>query len=72
MMEGAVTFLVRIENISGAADLSTPFAPGVWVLHSEAGPSWPVRHEAGRGRSRLRVAEALAEDGNPSQFCWRP
>ena len=61
MMEGAVTFLVRIENISGAADLSTPFAPGVWVLHSEAGPLFTTG-EADRGYG----LEALAEDGNPS------
>ena len=61
MMEGAVTFLVRIENVSGDSDLPTPFAPGVWVLHSEAGPLFTTG-EADRGYG----LEALAEDGNPA------
>ena len=38
MMGHDVTFMVRIENISGDSDLASPFAPGVWVLHSEARP----------------------------------
>ena len=58
-MGDAVTFLVRIENISGDSDLPTPFAPGVWVLHSEAGPLF-VDGEADKGYG----LEALAEDGN--------
>ena len=61
MMEGAVTFLVRIENVSGDSDLPTPFAPGVWVLHSEAGPLFTTG-EADQGYG----LEALAEDGNPA------
>jgi hypothetical protein len=60
-MGDAVTFLVRIENISGDSDLPTPFAPGVWVLHSEAGPLF-VEGEADKGYG----LEALAEDGNPA------
>ena len=63
MMEGAVTFLVRIENVSGDSDLPTPFAPGVWVLHSEAGPLFTTG-EAARGYG----LEALAEDGNPANL----
>ncbi len=63
MMEGAVTFLVRIENVSGDSDLPTPFAPGVWVLHSEAGPLFTTG-EADRGYG----LEALAEDGNPANL----
>ncbi len=63
MMEDAVTFLVRIENVSGDSDLPTPFAPGVWVLHSEAGPLFTTG-EADRGYG----LEALAEDGDPSQL----
>jgi nucleoid-associated protein YgaU len=60
-MGDAVTFLVRIENISGDSDLATPFAPGVWVLHSEAGPIFTTG-EADRGYG----LEALAEDGDPA------
>ena len=60
-MGDAVTFLVRIENISGDSDLPTPFAPGVWVLHSEAGPLF-TEGEADKGYG----LEALAEDGNPA------
>ena len=60
-MDDAVTFLVRIENISGDSDLPTPFAPGVWVLHSEAGPLF-TEGEADKGYG----LEALAEDGNPA------
>ena len=60
-MGKAVTFLVRIENISGDSDLPTPFAPGVWVLHSEAGPLF-IEGEADKGYG----LEALAEDGDPA------
>ena len=60
-MGDAVTFLVRIENISGDSDLATPFAPGVWVLHSEAGALF-TEGEADKGYG----LEALAEDGNPA------
>ena len=60
-MGKAVTFLVRIENISGDSDLPTPFAPGVWVLHSEAGPLF-IEGDADKGNG----LEALAEDGNPA------
>ena len=60
-MGDAVTFLVRIENISGDSDLPTPFAPGVWVLHSEAGALF-TEGEADKGYG----LEALAEDGNPA------
>ena len=48
MMEEGVAFLVRIENISGDSDLATPFAPGVWVLHSEPGPLF-TEGEADKG-----------------------
>ena len=61
MMDEGVAFLVRIENISGASDLATPFAPGVWVLHSEPGPLF-TEGEADKGYG----LEALAEDGDPS------
>ena len=61
MMGHDVTFMVRIENISGDSDLASPFAPGVWVLHSEAGPIFTTG-EADRGYG----LEALAEDGDPA------
>jgi len=60
-MDEGVAFLVRIENISGDSDLPTPFAPGVWVLHSEPGPLF-IEGEADKGYG----LEALAEDGDPS------
>ena len=63
MMEDAVTFLVRIENVSDSADVPMLFAPGVWVLHSEAGPLF-TSGEADGGYG----LEALAEDGDPSQL----
>ena len=63
MMGDAVTFRVRIENISGDSDLPTPFAPGVWALHSESGPLF-TSGEADRGQG----LESLAEDGNPAML----
>ncbi len=60
-MGDAVTYVVRIENISGDSDLPTPFAPGVWVLHSEPGALF-IEGEADKGYG----LEALAEDGDPS------
>ena len=56
-----VTFRVRIQNISADSDQDILFAPGVWVLHSEAGPLFTVG-EADRGQG----LEALAEDGDPT------
>ena len=61
--DGKATFLVRIENISGSSDLPSPFAPGVWVLHSAAGPLFNTG-KADRGYG----LEALAEDGNPAML----
>ena len=60
-MDEGVAFLVRIENVSGDSGLPTPFAPGVWVLHSEPGPLF-IEGEADKGYG----LEALAEDGDPS------
>ena len=55
------TFRVRIQNVSPESDVPTLFAPGVWVLHSEAGPLF-TSGEADRDQG----LEALAEDGNPT------
>ncbi|MEZ4832153.1 MAG: spondin domain-containing protein [Caldilineaceae bacterium] len=61
MMGMAVTFRVRIENVSADSMLASPFAPGVWVLHSQAGPIF-VTGAPDRGEG----LEALAEDGSPA------
>ena len=55
------TFRVRIQNVSPEGDVPTLFAPGVWVLHSEAGPLF-TSGEADRDEG----LEALAEDGDPT------
>ena len=55
------TFRVRIQNVSPESDVPTLFAPGVWVLHSEAGPLF-TSGEADRDQG----LEALAEDGDPT------
>ena len=61
--DDVVTFRVRIQNISADNDLPTLFAPGVWVLHSEAGPLF-----ASGERDRGEGLEALAEDGEPTKL----
>ena len=55
------TFRVRIQNTSADNDPPILFAPGVWVLHSEAGPLF-TSGEADRDEG----LEALAEDGDPT------
>ena len=59
--DNVVTFRVRIQSISADSDQPILFAPGVWVLHSEAGPLFTIG-EADRGQG----LEALAEDGDPT------
>ena len=54
-------FRVRIQNVSPEGDVPTLFAPGVWVLHSEAGPLFTTGEE-----DRDEGLEALAEDGDPT------
>jgi hypothetical protein len=56
-------FTVRIENISGDSAFPVPFAPGVWVVHSEADPLFAAG-EMDRGLG----LEAIAEDGDPSSL----
>ena len=65
--DNVVTFRVRIQNISADSDQPILFAPGVWVLHSEAGPLFTIG-EADRGQG----LEALAEDGDPTNVGCRP
>ncbi|MGA1196659.1 MAG: spondin domain-containing protein [Candidatus Latescibacterota bacterium] len=54
-------FTVRIENVSGSSSLPTPFAPGVFVVHSDGAPLFN-NGVADRGEG----LEAIAEDGNPA------
>jgi hypothetical protein len=64
-------FVLRIENISNENTLSTsagdtlptPFAPGVWVVHTQGSPLFV------EGAPDLGLGlEALAEDGNPADL----
>ena len=58
---GENQFSARIENIS--SDESLLLAPGVWVVHGEAGALFSVgQSDSGAG------LEALAEDGDPSSL----
>ncbi len=59
--EDLVTFRIRIQNIAPASETPTLFAPGAWVLHSEANPLF-TKGEADRGEG----LEMLAEDGDPT------
>jgi hypothetical protein len=55
--DGGSMFTLRIDNLAGS---TTPVAPGVWVVHSDAGVLFtPGMTAPGMG------LEALAEDGNP-------
>ena len=58
---GDNSFTVSIENISEGSLLPTPFAPGVWVVHTQDGPLF----SEGAADPGLGL-EALAEDGNPA------
>jgi hypothetical protein len=63
MMGEETSFLVRIENVGDEAQsaMTTPFAPGVWVVHTAADPLFSAG-QADRGQG----LEALAEDGDPT------
>ena len=56
-------FRVRIENISDDSALPSPFAPGVWAVHSAADPLFTA-NTVDRGLG----LEAIAEDGDPSSL----
>lgn len=54
-------FTVNIENISDGSSLPTPFAPGVFVVHSDGTPLFQAdQADFGDG------LEAIAEDGDPT------
>ena len=55
--DGGTMFTLRIENLSGS---TTPIAPGVWVVHTDAGALFT----SGMTVPDMGL-EALAEDGNP-------
>ena len=55
------TFRVRIQNMAPERETPTLFSPGIWVLHSEAGPIF-AKGEVDREEG----LEALAEDGDPT------
>jgi len=63
MMGEGTTFVVRIQNVGDAnqSAMTTPFAPGVWAVHTAADPLFSAG-QADRGEG----LEALAEDGDPS------
>ena len=56
-------FIVTLKNISGGSSLPTPFAPGVYVVHTTAAPLFTVgAPDRGQG------LEGLAEDGDVSML----
>ena len=63
MMGEETSFVLRIENVGDAdqSAITTPFAPGVWAVHTAADPLFSAG-QADRGSG----LEALAEDGDPS------
>ena len=56
-------FVVTIENLSGSTSLATPFAPGVFVVHTAANPIFTAGEE-----DRGEGLEALAEDGSATML----
>ncbi len=57
--DGGTEFTVTIENVSGSASITTPLAPGVWVVSgSEQTPLFAVDSAASEGLERM------AEDGD--------
>jgi hypothetical protein len=58
--DGVSMFTLRIDNLPNSA---TPIAPGVWVVHTDAGALF----EAGKAVPDMGL-ESLAEDGNPGQL----
>lgn len=59
--DGGTLFTLTISNISESSSLPTPFAPGVWVIHTA--DQLPIFEE---GNSASVGLEAIAEDGNNS------
>ena len=61
-------FDVAVENTSGSAMVATPFAPGVFAVHTDPATTYMEGHPQlfKEGQPNLyNGLEALAEDGNP-------
>ncbi|RPG36800.1 MAG: hypothetical protein CBB72_003570 [Muricauda sp. TMED12] len=59
--DGGTEFTATIENVSGSASITTPLAPGVWVVNgAEQTPLFTVDNTASEGLERI------AEDGDNS------
>ncbi|RIV34258.1 hypothetical protein D2V08_09530 [Flagellimonas lutimaris] len=59
--DGGTEFTVTLENVSGSASITTPLAPGVWVVNgAEQTPLFTVDNAASEGLERI------AEDGDNS------
>ena len=52
--------IITVTNVSDTSDMPTPFAPGIWALHSQRGPLFHADLAAGN-----LGLENLAEDGDP-------
>jgi hypothetical protein len=60
--DGGTMFTINIENLSDGTSLSTPFAPGVWVVHNDQAKLFTDGTTASPGM------EKLAEDGDNSMM----
>ncbi len=58
---GPSRFTLRLQNVSAGSAVSTPFAPGAYVVHQSPAPLF-VNGQADWGAG----LEAVAEDGNPA------
>ena len=58
--DGGTMFTIRIANLAGS---TTPIAPGVWVVHTDAGALFMEGSAAADAG-----LESLAEDGNPADL----
>jgi len=56
--DGGTMFIVKIENNSATASIATPFAPGVWAVHSDQVKLFTS------GSAASADLEKLAEDGD--------
>ncbi len=61
--DGGTRFTITIKNVSNNSSLPTPFAPGVWVVHTDG--QMPLFMEGSMASAGL---EALSEDGNNSKM----
>lgn len=62
MHDGGTMFTVKIENVSATASIASPFAPGVWAVHSDQTKIFE------NGSAASSALEKLAEDGDNGDF----